>query len=182
MNTYPTPSLYWHWENPLPLPVLEAAIQEAKNSEKVEGTVFTGSHLELRSSDVSLYPSWHWLAGVLMNFAIHANEQADWGFTLSKADTLQYGNYKEGQFYDWHQDTPLLSKAPFIRKLTIICMLTDASEYEGGKFELEVLGGSISLKKGDILVFPSSLRHRVTPVTSGLRTTATCWIEGPNIL
>jgi PKHD-type hydroxylase len=32
---------------------------------------------------------------------------------------------------------------------------------------------------GDALVFPSFLRHRVTPVSRGVRYSLVTWIEGP---
>ena len=37
-----------------------------------------------------------------------------------------------------------------------------------------------SLKQqGTVFVFPSTLRHQVTPVTSGVRKSLVAWVEGP---
>ena len=34
-------------------------------------------------------------------------------------------------------------------------------------------------KKGSILIFPSFVEHRVTPVTKGVRKSLVGWYEGP---
>ena len=60
--------------------------------------------------------------------------------------------------------------------------LSNGDDYEGGDFQLrdgtgEGLDNSI-YNRGSILVFPSFLLHRVTPVTSGTRKTLVAWFEG----
>ena len=37
-----------------------------------------------------------------------------------------------------------------------------------------------AFKKGSVIVFPSFHRHRVTPVTSGIRHSLVTWVEGPH--
>ena len=37
-----------------------------------------------------------------------------------------------------------------------------------------------ALEKGSVIVFPSFHRHRVTPVTSGIRHSLVTWVEGPH--
>jgi PKHD-type hydroxylase len=58
--------------------------------------------------------------------------------------------------------------------------LSDPSEYEGGLFKIE--NQEIPLwyrEKGTVMVFPSYLRHRVEPVTRGVRRSLVAWFEGP---
>jgi predicted 2-oxoglutarate/Fe(II)-dependent dioxygenase YbiX/predicted esterase YcpF (UPF0227 family) len=76
-----------------------------------------------------------------------------------------YGNC-EG-FYAAHRDTIGDTK---YRKMSMICSLTDPSEYEGGELCFDELDITIKLKKGELVIFDSSLLHRVTPITSGIRT------------
>jgi len=76
-----------------------------------------------------------------------------------------YGD-QEG-FYQAHRDTTGATK---YRKMSTICSLTDPDEYEGGCLVFDELGLEFKLKKGQIIIFDSSLLHRVTPVTSGIRT------------
>ena len=64
----------------------------------------------------------------------------------------------------------------------MVVQLTDPSEYEGGNLELqwhEPPGFENLRKRGTIIVFPSFLKHRVTPVTRGIRHSMVSWMEGP---
>jgi hypothetical protein len=76
-----------------------------------------------------------------------------------------YGD-QEG-FYNSHRDTTGLTK---YRKMSTICSLTDPDEYEGGCLVFDELDIEFKLKKGQVIIFDSSLLHRVTPVISGMRT------------
>jgi PKHD-type hydroxylase len=57
-------------------------------------------------------------------------------------------------------------------------LLSDPSEFEGGEFQFQE-NESVKMKKGSVIAFPSFLKHQVTPVTSGKRYSAVCWINGP---
>ena len=101
-------------------------------------------------------------------------------FRLSEiAEHIQYTVYEsqnEG-FYDWHVD---MGPGKARRKLSLVCQLSDPSEYEGG--DLQINTGNIETvkkEKGMIVIFPSYLLHRVTPVTKGTRRSLVLWIEGP---
>ena len=89
---------------------------------------------------------------------------------------MDEGSEDEG-YYDWHVD---MGPGKANRKLSLVCQLSDPSEYEGG--ELQIHTGQIHTvekKKGLVVIFPSYLLHCVTPVTSGKRQTLVLWIEGP---
>ena len=64
-------------------------------------------------------------------------------------------------------------------------MLSDSSEYEGGDLEFQhVVNGefhtqTVKLERGDILIFPSMVSHRVTEITSGNRNVLVAWAWGP---
>lgn len=78
----------------------------------------------------------------------------------------QYHGDREG-FYNTHSDTAGETK---YRKVSLVCSLTDPNEYEGGVLTFDTLDIHIKLEKGQVVVFDSSLLHRVTPVTKGIRT------------
>ena len=71
-----------------------------------------------------------------------------------------------------------------MRKLTAIIQLSDDKDYEGGDFEFGITDakGDDLVKgnrgKGCLLVFPSFLSHRVTPITKGTRYSIITWMEG----
>lgn len=94
------------------------------------------------------------------------------------SDHIQYTVYdvnKNGH-YDWHIDMGPSNH----RKLSVVIMLSDPSEYDGGQLELN--DGSIlhpENEKGTMILFPSYMLHRVTPVTRGVRRTLVAWVDGP---
>lgn len=123
----------------------------------------------------------YWLGGLLYYYGLISN--ASWGFNINAHETIQIADYNKGQHFNWHSDLIPLSGASD-RKLTVVCMLSDRSDFTGG--ELMVRSPqeyndvhTIPLEKGTIVTFPSFLEHVVTPVESGLRRTATMWLTGP---
>ena len=92
---------------------------------------------------------------------------------------IQYTVYNSDDqgYYDWHID---MGPDKARRKLSLVCQLSDPSEYEGG--ELQINSGRILIpekEKGTVILFPSYILHRVTPVTKGTRRSLVLWIEGP---
>ena len=70
-----------------------------------------------------------------------------------------------------------------IRKISMTIPLVDGSEYEGGDFVIKnSFGDEIVIKearkKGSVIVFPSFLLHKVTPVTAGTRYSLVMWTLG----
>jgi PKHD-type hydroxylase len=133
--------------------------------------------LDIRDTDIIMFDCMHWFCGILFNIGLASNAQAEWNFGVHSPETLQIAIYRENQHYKWHTDSALLTRDPNIRKITVICMLSNKEEYTGGILELEGTG-EMQMNKGDIIAFPSFIPHRVTPVTSGIRKTATLWILG----
>ena len=115
----------------------------------------------------------------------------DYEFDLNGFEAIQYTVYNEEgeQRYDLHMDTILGTDKsmdlPETRKLSLSMVLSDPSEYEGGKFQLQT--GSpeedklmtVEQLKGRVIGFPSFLLHRVSPVTKGTRKSLVVWVEGP---
>ena len=118
-----------------------------------------------------------------------ANEEAGWKYDIVAAESCQITRYTKDGFYTWHKDgigshnevydNP---EQPFLhgntRKLSMSIVLND--EYEGGDFEMSGLKEPLPrLEKGSIIVFPSFIDHRVTPVTKGTRYSLVTWFVGP---
>jgi len=117
----------------------------------------------------------------LHNFGLKANSECKWNFHLTSFESVQFAEYGIGQHYNWHIDTFFLSGKPYDRKVTVICLMNDLSEFVGGELKLRFGGKEYlaPLKKGTIIAFPSFIEHCVTPVTSGTRYSSTMWINGP---
>ena len=107
---------------------------------------------------------------------------SEWGFILNGQEETQIGRYKSSDegFYDWHMDS-YPPKNNIQRKLSCVILLNDPSEFEGGVLQFRGMEDEVILKgQGDIVVFPSFIEHRVTPVTKGVRYSAVTWAGGPS--
>jgi len=126
----------------------------------------------------------------LQKIIIRANNEA-FNFDLKGSeDPIQYTEYYSNTNgrYNWHQDDkydfdPGLQKTSF-RKLSLTIQLTDPNEYEGGDLEIynphPEKGKIVKIpkEKGKIIIFPSYMWHRVTPVTKGIRKSLVWWVGG----
>src|SRR6201996_7990764 len=63
--------------------------------------------------------------------------------------------------------------------LSVTLFLAEPEEYEGGELVVEDLYGSheIKLPAGDLVVYPASSLHMVTPVTRGTRVASFFWLQ-----
>jgi PKHD-type hydroxylase len=95
---------------------------------------------------------------------------------------IQFTEYtaEQSDHYDWHHDVHWSGETDFDRKISITLQLSDPKEYDGGDFEFDEINTNADFKtKGTLLIFPSYLRHRVLPVTSGVRRSLVAWFWGP---
>jgi len=121
----------------------------------------------------------------LSNVVNHVNDYC-YKYSLYGFESFQYSEYhaEDSGHYTWHIDTSVRGGQQHIRKLSFSAGLNDESEYEGGELQFWLGPEPVSyrLKKGQIIVFPSYLLHRVTPVTKGVRKTLVGWSRGPNFV
>ena len=105
------------------------------------------------------------------------------GYTakLPTNDDLHYNTYtsRKKSRYDYHTDEARETTHDY--KLTLLINLSP-KEYEGGDFYLFSSGNMMipELKKpGSAIAIKSSMHHRVSPVTKGVRRTLTHFMKGP---
>ena len=96
------------------------------------------------------------------------------GYIRIKEDTgYMLLRYKTGDYVKKHVDTSSEQHR------TLSCSLILNDDYDGG--EISFFNGEVkpSLKRGDLLVFPSSFTypHEVLPVKSGTRYSIITWIR-----
>ena len=115
-------------------------------------------------------------------YIILANSEC-FGFELNGFKEFQIAEYSENGHYDEHLDMRIDNRSS-VRKLGITVQLSEPEEYIGGEFlftkDIETPSQEIIKQKGTVIVFPSFLYHRVTPVTQGKRYSLVGWYEGPN--
>ena len=99
------------------------------------------------------------------------------GMTIT--EMAQYTEYPEGGFYEWHVDNDVnMAHEPPVRKISMTCLLSPESEFEGGDLELMSEGKIAKIKQGHAVFFASFIRHRVKPVTRGRRQSLVMWFGG----
>ena len=106
------------------------------------------------------------------------------GLDIDFVPSIQFTEYDasdEGE-YDWHVDTHWISNMMYHRKLSMSIQLSPSTAYEGGDLQLEedaALPADLIRSRGTAIMFPSFVKHRVTPVTQGKRYSLVAWMEGP---
>jgi PKHD-type hydroxylase len=135
----------------------------------------------VRKSDI-VWIKEQWVYDLISPYMFSANEQAGWKYNITAAQDCQVTRYTKDGFYNWHIDGmgshSEVQDDGNTRKLSMSVILN--SDYEGGDFEMRDLESKIPrLEKGSIIVFPSFLEHRVTPVTEGIRYSLVTWFVGP---
>lgn len=174
--------------NPQELGIISGYCAENKNL--IDGTTLTKNGIEHRKSKVNFYyandEKLSWVFTRINSFLDDVNS-VYFNFDLNGYDTLQYTEYdaEEGGKYDYHMDTITGLNMPAdqyeTRKLSLTMLLNDPNEdFTGGDFS--VYTGeeeNVSLKMGDIVVFPSFMVHRVNQITKGIRKSLVIWVYGP---
>ena len=98
---------------------------------------------------------------------------------MQLTEFAQYTEYPEGGFYDWHVDNDVnCQHEPPVRKISMTCLLSHESEFEGSDLELMREGKVAKIKQGQAIFFASFIRHRVTPVIRGTRKSLVMWFGG----
>ena len=129
--------------------------------------------------------AWHFLR--------EANK-IQFNYDLEYFQAIQFGEYKDGGFYGWHQDASGIDPNNETRKLSLTLVLSNPDTFEGGelqfynggrpmedRYEITVEQVTNDIKsQGTVIVFDSRDFHRVTPVVKGTRHSIVCWCCGPN--
>ena len=95
----------------------------------------------------------------------------------------KFNRYASGGTYGAHVDSALMHLSGAGQQmrtdLSATLFLAEPEEYEGGVLEIEGSFGvqQVKLAAGDMVLYPSTSLHRVTPVTSGARIASFFWIE-----
>lgn len=126
------------------------------------------------------------LTNLCTNLFVDINRE-HFGLDIERIFNIQYTEYLAANkgFYHKHIDSFAGRGEMYDRKLSMTIQLSDSNEYEGGDFEFDDdivpnnFDKNIIREKGRVLIFPSFLPHKVTPVTKGVRKSLVTWMEGP---
>ena len=181
-------SFWWKFPNVVSDEICQKIITHAENKwsgAKIQDDKNKSTQTnEIRKSEVAWIND-QWLYNLVFDYMWAANRAANWNFKIQSAEDMQITRYQEGGYYHFHQDGDGLK--PYhqpankylhgkTRKLSMTIVLNE--DYEGGEFEFADDKTLIKEKKGTVLVFPSYQRHRVRPITSGVRYSLVVWFLG----
>jgi PKHD-type hydroxylase len=96
------------------------------------------------------------------------------GFEVTGLGSYQFTEYSLGEYYDWHTD----SGGEYSRFYSVVIQLNDT--YDGGILEVEDMDKTVlKMKKGigNMYIFQSNIKHRVTPVLEGVRYSLVNWVS-----
>ena len=159
---------------------------------------------ELRDSQNAWIPHEHWCAGFVWHYVQMLNKE-NFLYDIDCIDNgnLQYTQYTEGQYYDWHYDETIENGTAAVpvqvkgdefvnrhltivgerpRKLSFVVQLSDPDDYEGGN--LLFMGDNNNeivapRHQGSVIVFDSRTKHKACEVTKGVRRSLVGWVNGP---
>ena len=99
-----------------------------------------------------------------------------------RVNTPLISRYTPGMEYGTHIDNPILFSRdgdPLRSDLSMTVFLSEPDSYEGGELELQSPFGlqTVKMAAGDAVIYSTTMRHRVTPITRGTRLAAVTWIQ-----
>jgi len=155
--------------------------------------------LKKRKSNIAWFDD-RWIFKEIHPYIHEANREAGWNFDWDFTENAQFTKYGVGQHYGWHADgniKPYSNKEEYnyygkVRKLSVTVQLNNPEEYDGGNLEFsfrndrdydanpeKAISSCTQIRpQGSIVVFPSFVWHRVTPVTRGTRYSLVMWNLG----
>tara|TARA_B100000749_G_scaffold276371_1_gene263452 strand:- start:469 stop:1041 length:573 start_codon:yes stop_codon:yes gene_type:complete len=184
-------NIYWCWNNEVSRKICKKIIKLGKGkwheAQTYGSDKGTDSLNNVRKSEV-VWIRDQWVYDLIWGYMMTANESGGWNYNIVGAENCQVTRYPKGGYYAYHKDglgshldthndpnNKILHGN--CRKLSMSIFLN--SDYEGGDFEMDEEDKIPRFEEGSIIVFPSFLKHRVTPVTKGVRYSLVSWFVGP---
>ena len=194
------------YKTQIPDEMIDILVKDLENRDESfeEARTKSGIDLEKRDSDVTWISQNHWIGGFLWHYITRGNrENFCYDLTCIDGESIQYTQYGEGQFYDWHIDAGIdtsykpqliassgtnLSQdqvtlnGEYVRKLSFALQLSDAEDYTGGEVQFLDNGRNTYFapkQRGTLMLFDSRTPHRVRKVKSGMRKSLVGWVVGP---
>ena len=94
-----------------------------------------------------------------------------------------FNRYGEGMKFGAHVDGSVRIHPHDGRKIrtdvSATLFLTNPADYDGGELQIEDTYGrhSVKLPAGDMVIYPATSLHQVTPITRGVRTSCFFWVQ-----
>jgi len=133
----------------------------------------------VRKSNIVFYPYYKKFPFLLEKITKLLKENIDVkGFDLDyEHSQFQFTEYHTGDFFNWHVDVYGDKITEFKRYCSIVIQLNE--DYDNGDLEIKTTDNkTLQIEKGagNLIIFLSSMEHRVTTITNGDRYTLVNWV------
>jgi len=94
-----------------------------------------------------------------------------------------FNRYSGGQYFGTHVDNAIRKAKGNPERvradISVTLFLSEPTDYDGGELTIESSNGArtVKLPAGQLVLYPSSSLHHVSPVTRGTRTCAFFWLQ-----
>jgi len=171
---------YYSVPNIFTLEECDRLVREYSKKCVSSGTVKSGNARSSKNYFIEPSNETDWIYMRLASLVEYFNTEK-FKFNLeNRFQNIQFTKYEKGDYYKWHVDVGP-SPDTCIRKISLTVQLTDDKSYSGGDL---LFGNSdeefltASREKGTVTLFPSIVRHQVTPITNGTRYSLVAWATG----
>jgi PKHD-type hydroxylase len=196
----------WYFTD-IPKDIVDTLTEDVKKFDsQFSDSKLYGDNLDkvVRDSKNTWIPTAHWIGGFLWYYINRANrENFLYDLTCIDGESIQYTQYGEGQFYNWHIDAGIDTsykpqqiigsgsniaqdlitvQGEYVRKLSFSLQLSDPEEYTGGEVQFVDTNKRTYFapkQRGTLVLFDSRTSHRVRKVKSGVRRSLVGWVVGP---
>jgi PKHD-type hydroxylase len=175
--------LYWKWDKAISKETCEFILSSLEWKNKSIATISPKNepviNEKVRKTELIWQNNLSIVGCIADSYIRAANLVAKWNYDITTTENVQIAKYKIDGFYNWHADEHFGPENNEPRKLSLSLQLSDNSNFVGGQLELKDADEQPTMEQGSIIVFPSLLEHRVTPVTKGERISVVSWMHGP---
>jgi PKHD-type hydroxylase len=90
-----------------------------------------------------------------------------------------FARYTPGMEFGTHMDNAVMGAERMRSDVSVTVFLSEPEDYDGGELVMETSGGEVAYKlpAGSAVTYPSTMLHRVAPVTRGTREVAVTWAQ-----
>ena len=159
------------FEGLLPENACESIIQEGLSHPQIKAGIGKDNEMSKgRSTKVAF------IDNEFLKSYIHQLVFAHYNYDIIEAEDLQFALYEKGDFYGYHKDADEHNR----RVLSVSVLLSKPFDYEGGDLIFYTKDEELPIVnfQGSIIVFPSYIYHKVTPITKGIRYSLVQWFKG----
>jgi len=191
---------YWYFKKAISPSICNKICKLGNSVEEKIGTIgkpVLGKELKKTRNSNVVWLNEQWLYNLITPFFKTANKNAGWDFHFDYFESCQFTKYtSKGQHYTWHQDDfvepynkpndPNFHNKK--RKLSAVIFLSKQKDYKGGEllFNLKndeegkdrIISTKEIAQQGTMVVFPSFIWHKVTPLLKGKRYSLVIWALG----